>query len=220
MIIGKMEEIDKRFRFYQKSIFFSDLAMDQYERNSRKLNHDQAHSGSSLNNRQDLMNNSINKTSSTKPAKTMASIGNNTITFYSPKVLNRPMTVAPTQLVEPKTQFIENVKSSTKNADTYLGRLLKSENSKKFTPKPLLGRNPSLDSHLVNETFAKQSFENIKIKQHVFKYVGLLVYLQRGYTNGFLIYLVFILEKSNSMIPIFTEVASASFYENSREHYT
>lgn len=158
-----MEEIDKRFRFYQKSIFFSDLGLDQYEKSTKRV--------------QQLMSPpspgvvaSVAGKGLAKPPKTMSSIGNNTITFYSPKVLNRPVTVNPTPLVEPKSQFVESVKNA--KAETYLARLPRADNAKKFTPKPLLGRNPSLDSHLANhqDTLAsRQAFENIKIRQHVFK---------------------------------------------------
>lgn len=171
MIIEKMEEIDKRFRFYQKSIFFSDLSLDQYDKQSAKP---RVHQHQHQQQREQPLSPANGLASAAgkglaKPPKTMSSIGNNTITFYSPKALNRPMTVNPTPLIEPKSQFVESVKNA--KAETYLTRLLRSDNGKKFAPKPLLGRNPSLDTHLANQdTFAsRQAFENIKIKQHVFK---------------------------------------------------
>lgn len=162
-----MEEIDKRFRFYHKSIFFSDLSLDQCEKNTKRVQQLTSPTSPSA------LGNGVASLAGkglAKPPKTMSSIGNNTITFYSPKALNRPMTVNPTPLVEPRSQLVESVKNA--KAETYLTRLLRADNGKKFTPKPLLGRNPSLDTHLANhqETLAsRQAFENIKIKQHVFK---------------------------------------------------
>ena len=163
MIIGKMEAIEKRFKFYQKSIFFSDLNIEQQQGVKNRLNRNLK-----LEQTATQMNMAKFQEQPVKPPKTTPSIGNNTITFYSPKVLNRPVTVNPTPLVDPKSQYIENAKHF--KTETYLSRLLKAEKSKKFEHKVILGKNPSTENQLIDQHNKPiHAFENIKIKQHIFK---------------------------------------------------
>ena len=159
MITGKMEAIEKRFKFYQKSIFFSDFNIEHQQGKTKRNLIDQP----AINLNQ--TNSSINRTQLAKPPKTTSSIQNNSNSFYSPKTLHRPVTVNPTQVYDPKNQFVENAKHF--KTETYLSRLLKTENNKKLQPKPLLQKNINLE----NETPLKftSTHENVKIKQHHFK---------------------------------------------------
>lgn len=154
-----MEAIEKRFKFYQKSIFFSDFNIEhqQGKTNRRNLIEQPAINLTRT-------HTSISKPQLPKPPKTTSSIQNTNSTFYSPKTLHRPVTVNPTQVYDPKSQFVENAKHF--KTETYLSRLLKAENNKKLQPKPLQKNN-----NIENETPLKftSTHENVKIKQHHFK---------------------------------------------------
>jgi hypothetical protein len=165
-----MEAIEKRFRFYQKSIFFSDFNIEQHKKPSQHIepvgqkNAKKIQFSDQLYNPLYSPNNSMIRPqhNSTKPPKTTPSIGNNTISFYSPKVLNRPVTVNPTpiHIQDPKSHFVEDSKQF--KTESYLNRIPKSNE----LSKPRIQIKTSNNDM---QTKPAQLFESVKIKQHEFQ---------------------------------------------------
>ena len=143
-----MEALEKRFKFYQKSIFFSEFNTEQQK------NHKEEHAKLEKKTHDSQLNNQTNKS-------ILKGTPHNTPVILSPRVSHRPTTVN-ASLFDPKAHFIESAKHF--KTETYLSRLLKTENNKKLNPKSV----PTKESQMSEPPLRPQAYENIKIKQHVF----------------------------------------------------
>jgi len=171
MTLEKMETIEKRFRFYQKSIFFSDFNIEQQKKFNNQI---QPVSSSKKLPFSDRLYNPLYSPNNcmtrpeknfTKPPRTTPSIGNNTISFYSSKVLNRPVTVNPTPIQvndtnQVKGNFVDNSKQY--KAEIYLNRLLKNNDSKRYKPELKTSKSDL-------QIKSTQLFEGIKVNQYGFQ---------------------------------------------------